>query len=260
MSSLDQRGDISIAILVIYPFIFFFSIILVIRHGFSKKMGWLYLSIFSLCKIVGAALHIAAEEVTPVNKSLYTGALIMEGIGLTPLLLCTFAFVSNIGADVIVKATSSNEDDRNSSGSFRKAGGILMTVGFAMIAIIHLFLWQASHALLHSQKHLLMGISCALPFLAIRVLYGLLGSFSSISLSYAVTGSSSSSLSKFNYISGSWTIYLIMSTIMEFIVITIYIFFGFRMSKVGDAEQKEVFDQQYRQVDTEMDPIYGRRS
>lgn len=105
-----------------------------------------------------------------------------------------------------------------------------------------------------------MGISYALPFLAIRVLYGLLGSFSSISLSYAVTGSSSSSLSKFNYISGSWTIYLIMSTIMEFIVIAIYIFFGLRMSKVGDAEQKEVFGQQYRQVDTEMDSIYGRRS
>ena len=51
-----------------------------------------------------------------------------------------------------------------------------------------------------------------------------------------------------------------MSTIMEFIVIAIYIFFGLRMSKVGDAEQKEVFGQQYRQVDTEMDSIYGRRS
>lgn len=83
---------------------------------------------------------------TPAVPSFLTQA----RMKLLHILLTVASILLIVGA---VKATSSNEDDRNSSGSFRKAGGILMTVGFAMIAIIHLFLWQASHALLHSQKH-----------------------------------------------------------------------------------------------------------
>jgi hypothetical protein len=69
---------------------------------------------------------------------------------------------------------------------------------------------------------LLIAISCALPFLGIRVLYSILSSFSGSLISTASSAPNTNSLAKFNMASGDWRIYLVMSVLMEIIVTVIY--------------------------------------
>ena len=46
-----------------------------------------------LGRIVGSILHIVAEKTNPPQIGLYIGAYTLEGIGLTPFLFCTKAFI-----------------------------------------------------------------------------------------------------------------------------------------------------------------------
>ncbi len=71
---------------------------------------------------------------------------------------------------------------------------------------------------------LLLGISIALPFVGVRVLYSLLSGFapSFIPGTTPPTGG----LSKFNSQLGSWVIYLIMSVLAEFYTVSIYTVVG----------------------------------
>ena len=77
-----------------------------------------------------------------------------------------------------------------------------------------------------------MAVTIAFPILAVRILYSVLGSFAPAPTSL-VGGSSSqptntNSLSKFSSFSGSWAIFLFMSLFTEYVVVVIYILFGFR--------------------------------
>lgn len=71
-----------------------------------------------------------------------------------------------------------------------------------------------------------MGISCALPFLGVRVIYSVISTFSGSPIPSA-TGNTNS-LAKFNLANGSWWIYLIMGLLMEYISICIYTVVGWK--------------------------------
>ena len=45
---LDARGDISVALLVIYVPIVFLSLFLALRYGFGRDAGWITILIFAL--------------------------------------------------------------------------------------------------------------------------------------------------------------------------------------------------------------------
>lgn len=113
MGSLDEHGKIAVGLLIVYPFVFLLSFILVIRHGFSKQKGWLFLLTFSLgliyyrsrlycysyinkysAKIVGSALLIIAENRSNPSTNLLITAYAIEGAGIAPLLQCTMSLLS----------------------------------------------------------------------------------------------------------------------------------------------------------------------
>ena len=48
MAALDERGDISIAIICVYVPISFLALLLTLRHGFSRQAGWISLLIFAI--------------------------------------------------------------------------------------------------------------------------------------------------------------------------------------------------------------------
>ncbi|KAI5123723.1 hypothetical protein M0805_000316 [Coniferiporia weirii] len=260
MPSLDQRGDISVAVLIVYVFVFCLALILTLRHGFSKQAGWFYLLTFSLFRIVGGAAHVAAEKISPPKTGLYITAFALEGAGLGPLLMCTVSLIGVVGSRIVdthpvvtttrlrlvkllittglvisivgaIEASSSSESSRNTSTTLRRVGSILLAASYVILVFVHFLFWQAGDELVKFQKTLLKGISCALPFLAVRTLYSVLSSFSPASsfTSTGVSSGSSSGLAKFNSISGEWQIFLVMGILMEFIVVSIYIFFGLRL-------------------------------
>lgn len=254
--ALDQRGDIAIATIVFFVPIFCFALFLTLRHGFGRQAGWIFLLTFSIVRIVGGALHIAAEESNPPSVGLFIGAFSLESAGIAPLLLCTSSFLGLVGSSsldghpasnpklfrlvrlVILVAfilaitgasemTDSNANTRSTAQTLRRVGSILILAVFVLMAALHFVYWTYKDQILLHRRTLLLGISAALPFLTIRVVYSILSSFSPA----ATFGAANipvvhNSLSKFNSFSGSWRIFLVMSLIMEYIVVLIYITVG----------------------------------
>lgn len=88
---------------------------------------------------------------------------------------------------------------------------------------------------------LLTGISLALPFIGVRVIYTVLSAFLPVTRSISPDGqvtytTNASSLNKFNSISGSWAIYLIMSVITEYIAVLIYTAIGIKVPLQNDTD------------------------
>ena len=73
---------------------------------------------------------------------------------------------------------------------------------------------------------LLNGIIITLPFLAVRIVYGVLSSFAPFPITFEngqeVPNNSDSALAKFSATSSDWAVYLVMSVLMEYIVVVVY--------------------------------------
>jgi hypothetical protein len=54
-------------------------------HGFGKQLGWLYMTLLCLARVVGSALQIAS--VSNHNLSLQTAANVISSVGVMALLL-----------------------------------------------------------------------------------------------------------------------------------------------------------------------------
>ena len=50
---LDERGDIAIAEIVLYVPILFLSIVLSLRHGATRKAGWILFAVLSIGELLG---------------------------------------------------------------------------------------------------------------------------------------------------------------------------------------------------------------
>ncbi|KAI0080066.1 hypothetical protein K474DRAFT_1705077 [Panus rudis PR-1116 ss-1] len=247
--ALDARGILSLVEIIIYLPVLFAGVVITLRHGFQRRAGWLFLLILAIIRIVGGSIHIAAEQSNPPNKTLFTVSLILESAGVSPLLLATLGFLSTItdhafpdgrlarplrllGVLAIValaltiaggtQASNATPQNPTAGLTLRHVGGILYMALYAALVLLHGYLWAARQNIMMHRRKLLVGVSAALPFLFVRVLYSVLSAFSPT----LTAGQAANGLSKFNSISGSWPIYLIMSIVMEYIVIIIYCLVG----------------------------------
>src|SRR5450432_960696 len=79
-------NGISIAELIFYVPGLLVAVFLTLRLGFRRSFGWIFLIVFTLVRIIGACLELAAKN-DPDSISLQTGYTILLTIGLSPLLL-----------------------------------------------------------------------------------------------------------------------------------------------------------------------------
>jgi hypothetical protein len=246
MPSLDAFGKLAAATIVFYVPILVITVTLVLRHGFKRDAGWIFLSIFSTIRILGGILLIAAQLTRPINISLYTGAYVLEAAGLSPLLLATLGFLRTIGKNsfseggrmtrifrllgtmatvalvLAIYAGTSSNGSGSTSTTLRHVSSILFAVLYFFLVAVHVMCWLHVDTLMKHRRFLLIGISSALPFLGIRVLYSVLSSFSGSFVPSTTSTAKSNSLSKFNIATGDWRIHLVMGLIMEFVVVVIY--------------------------------------
>ncbi|KAF1990697.1 hypothetical protein K402DRAFT_444093 [Aulographum hederae CBS 113979] len=96
----SYQGAISLASICVYVPTLYISTLLAIRHGFGSNAVWIFLILFSLVRITGESLQLAATEFFPPasapNTSLDSGAAIMTEIGLTPLLMSSVSLLSRL--------------------------------------------------------------------------------------------------------------------------------------------------------------------
>ncbi|KAJ5970117.1 uncharacterized protein N7479_000035 [Penicillium vulpinum] len=86
---------VAIAELIIYIPTALLSIWVVICHGFHKQLGWVYLSIFSAIRVGGAVMEILSTK-NPNNANDKEWALILQSVGLSPLLLSTLGLLKRV--------------------------------------------------------------------------------------------------------------------------------------------------------------------
>ncbi|KAF7865210.1 hypothetical protein EAF04_006187 [Stromatinia cepivora] len=240
--AITYRNGVDIGELIVYIPSLFLSIILAFRHGFGRSSGWYFLIVFCLARIIGPCMSLAA--ISSPSVSLFTGALILQNVGLSPLILATLGLLSRI-LDSINRNTDTFVQPRllklieiltlvglilgivggtNASHSYTTTGkwipgteskvsNILFIVAFvALVITTFLTSFSVSHAE-NGEKRILLGIAIALPFLFVRLLYSVLSTFVAHS-------------TKFNSFTGSVTILLCMALLEELVIVVIYLAIG----------------------------------
>ncbi|TGO12357.1 hypothetical protein BTUL_0090g00490 [Botrytis tulipae] len=273
--TITYRNGVEIGELIVYIPSFFLSVFLAFRHGFGRSAGWYFLIIFCLARIIGPCMSLAA--ISSPSVSLYTGALILQTIGLSPLLLATLGLLSRV-LDSINQNTHTIVQPRmlkiieiltlvglilgivgglNASDTYTSTGkwvpgtesrvsNILFIVSFvAIIATAMLTSFSISHAE-NGEKRILLGIAIALPFLFVRLLYSVLSTFVSHS-------------TKFNALNGSVTVLLCMDLLEELVIVVVYLAIGVTL-KVKSKDVVADADMQRLPGTSDSDEPLGRQN
>lgn len=92
---LPARESLAISQLVLYIPAFFATIFVVIRHGFHRQAGWIFLAILALLRIVGSGLEIASVK-NPQSTDDFEWAAILQSVGISPLLMASLGLLKRI--------------------------------------------------------------------------------------------------------------------------------------------------------------------
>lgn len=255
MGSLDERGIVAAVEIAVYVPLAFLSICLLVKYGF-KREGWLYLLILSIIRIAGGVTHIIAENQAHPSTTLEIMVNVFETSGLSPLLVATVGFLSTVkqnafpdghplhrafrilgllssvalalsiagGVKIGQNTASDDVSAINSGNNLRHIGVILFAVQFGLTVLATFFVWGHIQQVMKHRRTLLKAVTFSLPFLGVRVLYSILSAYAPLGIPGVTSGSPS--LAKFNSTRGSFAIWLVMSPVMEFIVIVIYVTVG----------------------------------
>ncbi|KAK9320594.1 hypothetical protein V1517DRAFT_375511 [Lipomyces orientalis] len=243
---LSSHGYISIAELVVYPIALVITVFNCLRFGVKRGTGWIYLSLFCICRIVASALVIAVEKSSDPSNGLIVAEMIVSSIALTPLTLAALGFLKTsaqltLGQTMpkvlanlfrlsqlaltaaiilgIVGGVELGNDSTSATGhSLSRASVLLITVVFAVLTAISLYFLFFAPLQSHSRT-LVLGVTVSLPFLLVRIIYSLLYAFSS------------STANKYSTLTGDWKIYLGMDVIMEFVVLAVLTTTGLVLQK-----------------------------
>jgi hypothetical protein len=249
----DFRDGVSVLKLVIYTPYLFASLYVCFKMGFMKGSGWIYLSIFCVLRIVGAAAQLAT--ISSHSTTPYTIAAICDAIGLTPLLLASLGLISRAyysllnspwkgvffsmtvlripqivttvaGILCIVGATSANKIQDFTKESTVHIGIVLYAVSYVILLILTITAGAVYLKQRSGEKALIMAVGAALPFLLVRLLYSIIAVFASNAHS-------------FNLVTGSVAVNLVMAVLEEIIVVAIYTIVGIKQKVVPKEQQQQ---------------------
>lgn len=136
-------------------------------------------------------------------------------------------------------AGGSLQTDRTSTGAISirpetKAAIVIFFVVYLFVVAILCILSTRVSSIAAGEKRLLIAVALSVPFIAVRLVYALIGDFAH--------------LRSFSLVSGSTTIYLCMAVIMEIVVVIIIIAFGLTLRIIPKGEpvdgesQRELHD------------------
>ncbi|KAI1638872.1 hypothetical protein F4809DRAFT_659153 [Biscogniauxia mediterranea] len=245
--ALTELNNISIAEIVVYIPALLGGIFLAVRHGFGRNAGWLYLIVFSVARILGAALQLATIA-DPRNISLYVGSATLQTIGLSPLLLVQLALI----ARAVESASRSSLHGSSSSSSslvgprqlrlvqivvlvglilgciggsdagstyaetgtypqattLSQAGIALMIVGYVLLVLATAVVAATQLSRIEAgERRVVLAVALSLPFILVRLAYS----------AESVFGANPD----FNLLTGNHNVLLGMAVIMEMVVVAI---------------------------------------
>lgn len=92
--ALDSSEYVSIAELVFYTPGVLLAYLICSRHGFSRASGWVYTFLLCIVRVAGAICQLVMYS-SP-SSGLVMATIILDGIGISPLLLGTLGMLSRL--------------------------------------------------------------------------------------------------------------------------------------------------------------------
>lgn len=200
--SLGAHDDIAIAEIVVYTFLLFGALFLCKTHGFSRNSGWFYIIILSLARLIGSSMLLATIN-DPDNTNLYIGWIVLNGLGLGPLILIMLGLLDRLfntiksqggaGINVLyqravhllmlvavilisVGGASSNYTLDGASPTIKystesKVGVSLMIVVLVLVIGQFLFAFPNQSYIVDGERRILIAVGASLPFVIVRLAY-----------------------------------------------------------------------------------------
>ncbi|KAI4245779.1 MAG: hypothetical protein L6R40_002307 [Gallowayella cf. fulva] len=250
--TLPETSRLAIAELVFYLPAFILSVIIVIRHGFNRQLGWIFLSILAILRLIGNSEEIAANQKS--SNSLFIAAAVLNGLGLGPLLLAMVGLLKRIHQAVLqdqvnnkesllhrtsagflnwarllllvalilaavgnVKLYGSDQSEHSQGETLARAGTIIILGLFLGLVVITAAL--AAHTFLRQsrvkvgERRILSAVVASTPFIAVRLIYSLLRYFDTSSSIFTLRG-------------GNIFVRAFMSVLEEWITVILYLAAG----------------------------------
>lgn len=241
--ALSNRAILDVIELVYYIPAVVLSFLVAIKHGLGRQLGWIFLTILSLLRIISASTGIAYEG-DPPNSTLGEVTVILNTVGLSPLLLVWLGLIKRVNQNgnrnkispgileainfpVIIglilaiyggtKIFSSSTNAVNNGLKFSEAAAIVFLLTLILLGVITIYTSFHSQDIPRGERPLLFASVLGIPFLFVRVLYLLVVDFDW-------------SYNTFGLISTSNRVVIVdavMAVLMEFVVVSIYLMAGF---------------------------------
>ncbi|KAJ6443598.1 hypothetical protein O9K51_04777 [Purpureocillium lavendulum] len=250
--ALGDQGYLSIAELIVYAPATVIAFIVCSRHGWHRASGWLYTLILCVVRITGAICQLITYSDN--SDGLQRATLIIDSIGLSPLLFATLGMLSRLVDSInskgpsplgmkqfrlvqllimlglilsIVGGTSgSTQNGHIEPAATAKAGIVLYFVAFAGLSGMLLAAFGYRSVVPTQERRILIAVAIAWPFLFVRLLYSTLAVFVHNQL--------------FSIVSGSVAIHAGMAVAEEFVVVVIYLVLGISLKRLGFEDHSEL--------------------
>ncbi|KAI1186489.1 hypothetical protein F5B17DRAFT_403568 [Nemania serpens] len=219
------------------------------KHGWYRSGGWSIILIFSLLRIIGASFQLVT--ISHPTRSIYAGALVTEAIGIAPLIgisagmlrrlngylrkpihraFFVLIFIASLTGIGIASGSAGITPPPNSLSPFvanylTKAADVIFAAEFVGTIALFFILLAHQAEIPRVEIRLLVAVAACSPFVAIRLVYGLLFAFSGEL--------------RFNILAGSTLIYFLLSVIAEIIAVTISVVVGLSLPKAPTATPKD---------------------
>ncbi|KAL4724937.1 hypothetical protein ACLX1H_008384 [Fusarium chlamydosporum] len=199
---MDTHDDIAIAEIIIYTFLLFGALFLCKTHGFSRNAGWFYIIILSLARLIGSAMLLGTIN-DPSNTNLYIGWIVLNGLGLGPLILILLGLLDRIfttvkqqggtgvnalyqrvvrllmlAAVILISVGGANSNYTLDGASplikystESKVGVILMIVVLVLVVGQFLLALRNQSYIVDGERRLLIAVGVSLPFVIVRLAY-----------------------------------------------------------------------------------------
>lgn len=276
--TLPPKGDLAAAEIAFYSPAFLIALFVVIRHGFNRQLGWFYLVVLSIVRIVGSAATLYIDVNNDYSPGLIETASITSAVGTAPLLMALMGFLQRIHQGMERKGLSINifrplglaslvaliiaivggvDESHTTNPNDLSTGKDLMEAAAVVFLCVYLALsgiaiWTIDHRryVRADEKNLMLACAVALPFLLVRIIYTVVSAFSNQG-------------SAFYFRNANVYIQAFMLFLMEAIIICAYFFAGLttpKMEQMGMLQEvsKDVEGQRFGMGDTAPRQEYGR--
>jgi hypothetical protein len=262
---LQPREDLDIIELVYYVPEFLLAIWCIKKHGLRRQLGWVYLAILGLLRIIGAAAGIAAySESTPFQDLVETSTIAFS-IGISPLLLSLLGILTRLNGGAMkiqggprsrlatqaihlpiliglvlgvyggTKEFASDPATVQDGYKFVKISVILYLVGWMALCLLTFYTVSRRHEIFDDEKRLLLVSVLSLPFLFVRILYSIIAAFDNTSSAFSIRSTSNTAV----------VVQAIMSILMEFIVVAMFLDAGLSV-RVSPRDAAPTYTEQNR--------------